>query len=190
VPAGLEAGFELLRVRDDVAAVQGVVRRAADHDLERTFGREPGLADLVAHRLRLRQRVGERVLRLAARFVGLRHFAVRLPDAATVPTPFLAAVAPLIRAAAFAEVGGFDEDYFLYAEDVDLSRRLRRAGWSLLSMTDPWAEHQGGASSAGTPGLRDRYWWQAHRRLVEKHWTGMRRAAGLALTHAYAGTRP
>jgi GT2 family glycosyltransferase len=37
----------------------------------------------------------------------------------------------LVRKAAFEAVGGFDEKYFLYVEEVDLQRRLRDAGWTV-----------------------------------------------------------
>ncbi|NIQ55238.1 MAG: hypothetical protein GWN71_18220, partial [Gammaproteobacteria bacterium] len=38
----------------------------------------------------------------------------------------------LVRCAAAAAVGGFDEDYFLYYEDADLCQRVGHAGWSIL----------------------------------------------------------
>ncbi|MDP9164483.1 MAG: glycosyltransferase family 2 protein [Actinomycetota bacterium] len=37
----------------------------------------------------------------------------------------------LVRREAWAAAGPFDEDYFLYVEEVDLCHRMRRAGWSI-----------------------------------------------------------
>jgi len=37
----------------------------------------------------------------------------------------------LLRRTAVQEIGGYDESFFMYCEDVDLSYRLRAAGWSL-----------------------------------------------------------
>ena len=38
----------------------------------------------------------------------------------------------LVRWEAFEEIGGFDERYFMYLEDIDFGDRLARAGWSNL----------------------------------------------------------
>jgi GT2 family glycosyltransferase len=37
----------------------------------------------------------------------------------------------LVRRECWRQLGGFDEDYFLYYEDVDLCQRARAAGWSV-----------------------------------------------------------
>ncbi len=50
----------------------------------------------------------------------------------------------LVRTAAFREVGGFDERFFMYFEDVDLCIRLEKAGWRLGREPRAVACHAGG----------------------------------------------
>lgn len=50
---------------------------------------------------------------------------------ATMETDWASGAALVVRRAAFEEVGGFDRHLFMYCEDVDLSWRLRAAGYTL-----------------------------------------------------------
>jgi GT2 family glycosyltransferase len=57
--------------------------------------------------------------------------------------------AALYRRAAVLDVGGFDERFGTYLEDVDLGLRLRLAGWRCRWEPRAVARHAGGGSSAG-----------------------------------------
>lgn len=52
--------------------------------------------------------------------------------------------AMVVRANAFKAVSGFDAKFFMYWEDVDLCRRIRKAGWEIKKTTTAWAVHQRG----------------------------------------------
>ncbi len=52
----------------------------------------------------------------------------------------------LVRGSLLRQVGGFDERYFFYLEDTDLSLRARRAGWRLAVAEDATVIHRRGAS--------------------------------------------
>lgn len=54
----------------------------------------------------------------------------------------------LLRREAFAAVGGFDERYFMYFEDVDLGDRIGRAGWQNVYVPDAEVTHIGGHATA------------------------------------------
>jgi GT2 family glycosyltransferase len=62
------------------------------------------------------------------------------------PGGFLQGCCLLLRLAAIAEVGMFDERFFLFYEDTDLSRRLAEAGWELVVCSDAVVYHVGHAS--------------------------------------------
>lgn len=62
---------------------------------------------------------------------------------------FLTGACMMMRTAAANDVGGFDRDYFMYWEDVEISCKLRRRGLRIIWL--PWVrvEHLGGQSSGG-----------------------------------------
>lgn len=57
----------------------------------------------------------------------------------------------LLRREAVKQVGGFDERFFLYSEDVDLCLRLKRAGWKVYYVPEAEALHLGGHASERRP---------------------------------------
>jgi len=73
------------------------------------------------------------------------------------------AAAALYRRDTFLDAGGFDEDYFCYAEDIDLGFRLRLLGHRCLYVSDAVVHHQG---SASTGARSDFSTYHGHRNLV------------------------
>jgi GT2 family glycosyltransferase len=57
----------------------------------------------------------------------------------------------MIKRAAFEKVGGFDERYFMYSEDLDLCWRVRQAGFNCVYVSGAQIVHHGGGSSASAP---------------------------------------
>jgi GT2 family glycosyltransferase len=73
------------------------------------------------------------------------------------------AAAALYRTRDVVEAGGFDEDFFCYAEDVDLGFRLRMFGHRCLYVPDAVVEHMG----SGITGVRSDFsLYHGHRNLV------------------------
>jgi GT2 family glycosyltransferase len=77
----------------------------------------------------------------------------------------------LARRDALAEIGGFDERFVLYYEDLDVAQRLAQAGWLQAIDWEAEAVHvSGGSTSAGA---RQRWFAQYHRSRVlymQKHY--------------------
>ena len=82
---------------------------------------------------------------------------------ATVPSPttprtneardsdWVSGACVLVRKIAFDSIGGFDEGYFMYVEDLDLCWRLRRAGWRVRFEPAAVVTHDQGVSTRAHP---------------------------------------
>lgn len=67
------------------------------------------------------------------------------------PTGWLSGACLLLRRTAFEQVGGFDESYFMFFEDLDLGERLRDAGWLNLYVPRARVTHVQGVSWKAKP---------------------------------------
>ena len=89
-----------------------------------------------------------------------------------IEVPWVTGAAVMLRTATLAEVGLFDEGFFLYFEETELMRRLRDHGWTVWHEPAALVVHEGGAATqirdpeTGLPYARPMpaYWYEARRR--------------------------
>jgi GT2 family glycosyltransferase len=87
----------------------------------------------------------------------------------------------LIRRSVFQEVNGFDERFFVYLEDLDLSLRTRRAGWEIVFLASARVYHRSGGTSEQVKAMRLFYALHSRIRYGYKHfawWTATSLALG------------
>ncbi|MEO8179844.1 MAG: glycosyltransferase family 2 protein [Deltaproteobacteria bacterium] len=100
-----------------------------------------------------------------------KHRVALKPPGQTVEVDWVPGTSMLIRNPTFAEIGRFDEDFFLYFEEIDLCRRIRDAGYEVYFVEGAGVKHIGslatgmGDESKRMPG----YWFSARRRYFVKH---------------------
>lgn len=82
-----------------------------------------------------------------------------------------------IRRSVFEAVGGFDEAYFVYFEDLDLSRRVVAAGHRIRYLAEPEAYHRQGGTSEQIKARRLYYSLAGELTYARKHFTPVGTAA-------------
>jgi GT2 family glycosyltransferase len=100
-----------------------------------------------------------------------RLAAYRAPRVESGPVDAVNGAFMLMRRAAFDEAGGFDEGYWMYMEDLDLSYQLAQAGWITWYEPGATVHHVKGGSSDGARSLRLN--WAFHKgmlRFYRKHY--------------------
>jgi N-acetylglucosaminyl-diphospho-decaprenol L-rhamnosyltransferase len=85
---------------------------------------------------------------VVSRLPGLReHYPLNFKHDRERRVPWVLGAAQAIRREAFDAVGGFDESYVMYFEEVDLCYRMRRAGWETWFDPSATIMHVGGAAT-------------------------------------------
>jgi GT2 family glycosyltransferase len=65
----------------------------------------------------------------------------------TMPVDWVIGAVLMIRTGVLAQVGNFDEDFFLYGEEMELQYRIRKAGWEIIYLPEVAAVHHAGRSA-------------------------------------------
>ncbi|MCX2727140.1 glycosyltransferase family 2 protein [Thermomicrobium sp. 4228-Ro] len=91
----------------------------------------------------------------------------------------------LVRRAVIEQVGGLDEGYFYYSEEIDWCRRIRAAGWTILTAPAALVVHHAGGS---TRQVSARSFLELHRSRARyfRRWHGPRFVQRLALLASLA----
>ncbi len=82
---------------------------------------------------------------------------------------FVCGCAPLIRREAFESVGGFDERFFVFFEDVDLSLRMQSQGWRRVHAPRAVVYHRGSQALEARPEVARYYRLRNRLLLLEEH---------------------
>jgi GT2 family glycosyltransferase len=88
----------------------------------------------------------------------------------------------LIRKSVFESCEGFDERFFVYFEEVDLSLRVKQLGFSSYFLSETIAFHKGGGCSERVKATRLFYSLRSRILYAEKHYSCMEFVALILLT--------
>lgn len=112
---------------------------------------------------------------LSSRFPKLTHLdrysMGDIPETDRSGAEVLSGAAMMVRRRILEEIGGWDERFFLYAEDIDLSIRIREAGYQLVYLPEAQILHFKGKSSAASMHIRNKYFFRSMGLFAEKYYT-------------------
>jgi N-acetylglucosaminyl-diphospho-decaprenol L-rhamnosyltransferase len=168
---GVLALAEELTTTEARAGIVGFQLRNSDGSLQLSSGAFPTLLGTLAGLLRPRAR--------------RKYQAV--PGQERSPVPWVTGCCLLVRRTCLEDLGGLDEDYFLYYEDVDLCRRARARGWTVWYEPRLQAVHHNPLHGRAVPPLLRLITRHSLLTYSARHWTGWqtRLLAGIVRVEAW-----
>lgn len=142
-----------------------------------------GGVDSSAHRIHSPLGELDRGARLGPLTRLLRNHVVSEPARTEAHTcDWVSGASLMVRRAVLEAIGGLDEAFFLYYEEVDFCWRARRAGWEVWYVPESKVLHlEGAATGIKRTTRRAGYWYDSRRRFFVKHhgWLGLLAADAL-----------
>jgi len=151
------------------AGVVGARLTYDDGSFQHSAFRFPGLAQLIIDLFPVPGRLYESALNgryPRAAYAGADPFPVDHTLGATM----------MLRREAIQQTGLFDEQYFMYVEEIDWSMRIRRAGWEIYCIPAAHVTHLGGQSTSQVRPQSVINLWRSRMLLFEKYYSGPRLA--------------
>ena len=107
--------------------------------------------------------------KLAPRQLLRHYYAQEQPDDAVQDVDWVTGAAMLARREAVAQVGGMDEGFFMYSEELDWCHRMRDAGWRIVYFPEARVVHYEGKSSEQVVPARHIYFQSSKVRYTRKY---------------------
>jgi GT2 family glycosyltransferase len=99
-----------------------------------------------------------------------RYYLGHLPNNSTNPIDVIAGAFMMVPKNVLAAVGSFDEQFFMYGEDIDLSYRIKKAGYDNYFFANTTIIHFKGESTQKLNNKYIQYFYGAMRLFVKKHY--------------------
>jgi N-acetylglucosaminyl-diphospho-decaprenol L-rhamnosyltransferase len=98
-----------------------------------------------------------------------RYYVLDRPDDAISRVDWVVGACMLVRRAVLDQIGGFDEGFFMYSEELDLCRRAVDAGWHVVYLPAAVVTHYEGKSSEQVVAARHIHFQTSRVRYAQKH---------------------
>jgi GT2 family glycosyltransferase len=151
---------EYMEAHPQVGAL-GPQLRCPDGSLQSSRRRFPTLATALVESTVIQERWHDnRILR--------RYYMADTPDDAVQPVDWVVGACVMVRRETFEEVGGLDEGYFMYSEEMDWCHRIKDAGWEVIYLPTATVIHHEGKSSEQVVPARHIYFQSSKVRYFRK----------------------
>ncbi len=121
-----------------------------------------------------------------------RYYMADTPDEAIQPVDWVAGACLLVRREVYDQVGGLDEGFFMYSEEMDWCKRIQDAGWKVVYLPTARVIHHEGKSSEQVVPARHIHFQSSKVRYFRKHHGALQAEAlraFLLATYGYQLTR-
>lgn len=98
-----------------------------------------------------------------------RYYVADAADDATVPVDWVQGSALMARREVYEQLGGLDEGYIMYSEEMDWCRRAKDAGWEVVYLGSARITHHGGKSTDQVVARRHIYFQESKLRYFRKY---------------------
>jgi N-acetylglucosaminyl-diphospho-decaprenol L-rhamnosyltransferase len=97
-----------------------------------------------------------------------RYYMCDTRDDATQEVDWINGSAMFVRRAVYDQIGGLDEGFFMYSEELDWCYRAKQAGWQIVYLPTVQVTHYEGKSSEQVVAQRDIYFHSSKARFFRK----------------------
>ena len=98
-----------------------------------------------------------------------RYYVTDQPDTDTLEVDWVQGSAMMARREVYEQIGGLDEGYVMYSEELDWCRRAKDAGWRVVFLGSAHITHHGGKSSEQVVARRQIHFQESKLRYFHKY---------------------